>query len=89
MRDEHLAALDSLKQTAQAKLITAPLFPYTGSVFFIMSQAEDPHTQVANFVKSDPYVKSKLVESYRIREFNMTDKQSEFERIAQKFLQRG
>ena len=37
VRDEHIAALENLKTRAQAKLITAPLFPYTGSVFFISS----------------------------------------------------
>ena len=54
-----------------------------------MSQAADPHKEVTKFVKDDPFVKNKLVESYRIREFDMTDKQTDFERIAQKFLQRG
>ena len=88
-KDEHLRLLDSLKTTAKAKLITAPLFPYTGSIFFIMSQAADPHKEVIKFVKDDPFVKNKLVDSYRIREFDMTDKQTDFERIAQKFLQRG
>ena len=73
VRDAHLAALEKLKTSAQAKLITAPLFPYSGSVFFIMSQAEDPHAEVTKFVKDDPYVKAELVDSYRIREFAMTD----------------
>ena len=74
VRDEHIAALEKLKTTAAAKLITAPLFPYTGGVFFIMSQAADPHSEVAKFVKDDPYVKSNLVADYKIREFTMTDK---------------
>ena len=74
MRDEHMKALETLKTQAKAKLITAPLFPYTGTVFFMMSQAMDPTKEVTNFVKDDPYVKGNLVESYRIREFHMTDK---------------
>ena len=89
VRDEHLAALEKLKTTASAKLITAPLFPYTGSVFFISSEAEDPHAEVTKFVKDDPYVKAELVDSYRIREFAMTDQQTEFDRIASKFLVRS
>ena len=88
VRDEHLQALEKLKTSAQAKLITAPLFPDSGSVFFIASQAEDPHSEVTKFVKDDPYVKADLVESFKIREFAMTDKQTEFERIAAKFLLR-
>ena len=36
-RDDHMKALEKLKTQAKAKLITAPLFPYTGSVFFVMS----------------------------------------------------
>ena len=63
-------------------MITAPLFPYTGSVFLIMSQAAEPSIEVSKFVKDDPYVKNNMVESYRIREFNMTDKQMDFERLA-------
>ena len=63
-----------MKSKANAKLITAPLHPYTGSVFFVMSQAADPLAEVTKFVKDDPYVKKDLVDSYRIREFNMTDK---------------
>ena len=35
VRDEHLEALEKLKTSAQAKIITAPLFPYSGSIFFI------------------------------------------------------
>ena len=64
VRDEHLAALEKLKSQASAKVITAPLFPYTGSVFFVMSQAADPHAEVTKFVKDDPYVKSNLVKDY-------------------------
>ena len=89
VRDEHLAALETLKTKASAKLITAPLFPYSGGVFFIASQAEDPHAEVTKFVKDDPYVKAELVESYKIREFALTDKQTEFDRIAAKFLLRS
>ena len=70
-------------------MITAPLFPYSGSVFFLMSQAKDPHAEVTKFVKEDPYVKTNLVEKYRIREFSLTDKQSDFDRIAAKFLVRS
>ena len=47
-----------------------------------MSQAVDPHKEVTQFVKDDPYVKSNLVEKYKIREFSMTDKQTDFERLA-------
>ena len=57
VRDEHLQALETLKSKANAKLITAPLHPYTGSVFFVMSQAADPLAEVTKFVKDDPYVK--------------------------------
>ena len=74
VRDAHLKALEALKTNAHAKLITAPLFPYSGSVFFLMSQAKDPHAEVTKFVKEDPYVKQNLVEKYRIREFSLTDK---------------
>ena len=84
-----MAALETLKSRAMAKLITAPLFPYSGSVFFVMSEAADPHAEVNKFVKDDPYVKANLVESYKIREFNMTDKQTEFDRIAKRFLTRS
>ena len=89
MRDDHLAALEKLKTNAKAKLITAPLFPYNGSVFFIMSQATDAHAEVTKFVKDDPYVKANLVESYKIREFALTDKQTDFERLSQRFLVRS
>ena len=54
-----------------------------------MSQAADPHAEVTKFVKDDPYVKSNLVKDYSIREFSMTDKQTDFDRIAQKFLLRS
>ena len=77
-----MAALKKLETTARAKVITAPLFPYTGSVFFVMSRAADAHAEVTKFVKDDPYVKSEIVDSFKVREFALTDKQSDFERIA-------
>ena len=54
-----------------------------------MSQAEDPHKEVTKFVKEDPYIKTNLVSSYRIREFDMTDKETDFDRIASRFLIRS
>ena len=74
VRDEHLAALKKLESQARAKVITAPLFPYTGSVFFVMSKAADAHAEVTKFVKADPYVKASLVDDFKVREFALTDK---------------
>ena len=89
MRDDHLKALKSLSQTAQAKVITAPFFPYSGGVFFIQSEDENPRKAVSEFVKHDPYVKNNIVEDYTIKEFAMTDKFKDFERISDDFLLRN
>ena len=89
LRDDHLKALKSLEQTAQAKLVTAPFFPYSGGIFFIQSEDQDPQKAVRSFVKNDPYVKNNLVEDYKIKEFAMTDKFKDFERISSDFLMRN
>merc|ERR1712166_959123 len=52
-RENHLKALDSLKQTADAKLISSPFFPDNGSIVMVQSEAvEDPKAKVEAFVKS-------------------------------------
>ena len=84
-----MQALQRLQTQAKAKLVTAPLFPFAGSVFFVMTQSADPHAEVNKFVQDDPYVKNQLVSSYRIREFILTDRQMDFERLSQKFLLRA
>ena len=70
-------------------MVTAPLHPYDGSVFFIMSEDKNPRQAVKNFVNSDPYVKNKLVEDFVIKEFAMTDKVKDFDRISNDFLVRN
>ena len=70
-------------------MITAPLFPYTGTAFMIQTEDENPQKAIEDFVSNDPYVKAKFVTDYKIREFAMTDKSTEFERIAAKFLVRN
>ena len=57
-REEHLSALQSLEKSAKAQLITAPLFPYTGGVFFLMSEDTNPRKAIEDFVSRDPYVKN-------------------------------
>ena len=44
---------------------------------------------VTNFVKNDPYVKNKLVEDFKVKEFAMTDSIKDFERISQDFMLRN
>ena len=69
--------------------MTAPFFPYEGGVFFIQSEDENPRKAVSNFVNNDPYVKNNIVEDYKIKEFAMTDKFKDFERISDDFLVRN
>ena len=64
-RENHLKALESLKQTADAKLISSPFFPDNGSVVLVQSEAnEDPMAKVEAFVKADPYVLNNIVADY-------------------------
>ena len=44
---------------------------------------------VENFVKSDPYVKNKLVENYSIREFALKGATTDFDRLSDKFVIRS
>ena len=55
----------------------------------MQSEAQDPQSAIESFVKNDPYVKSNIVSEYRIREFAMTDKTTDFDRLAVKFLLRN
>jgi hypothetical protein len=53
-----------LKQTSDAKVISAPFFPDSEGVIFIESMADDPKNSIENFVKNDPYMKNNLVKDY-------------------------
>jgi len=75
-----------LETSAQAKIISAPFFPYDGARFFIMSEAADPEPQVKSFVESDPYVKQGIVDEYKIKEFAMTNHMKDFDRLSLNFL---
>lgn len=82
-RENHLKALESLKKTADARLISSPFFPDNESAIFVQSEAtEDPKGKVEAFVKSDPYVQNNIVADYRVREFAITDQSKEFERFS-------
>ena len=54
-----------------------------------MSEDENPRKAVQNFVLNDPYVKNKLVEDFKIKEFAMTDSTKDFEKISLDFLVRN
>ena len=65
------------------------MFPYSGSVFYVETKAADPKAEVLKFVKNDPYVLNDIVESYEVREFLITDKMKDFDRLSQTFLIRN
>jgi hypothetical protein len=50
---------------------------------------ENPSEAIENFVKSDPYVTQKIVENYEIKEFAMTEKSKDFERLSLGYLMRS
>jgi len=54
-REAHEAHIDKFKKSTEAKIVAAPLFPYTGAVFFLEFNSVDPTHAVESFVKSDPY----------------------------------
>ena len=74
------------------QIIGAPNFPYDGNNLLIEidSTAEDGgFSRIENFVKSDPYVKHKLVDNYTIREFALKASSTEFVRLSSKFVLRS
>ena len=70
-------------------MITAPLFPYSGGMFFVMSEDTNPRKAVEDFVARDPYVKNNIVDSFEIKEFALTNQQKDFDRICDDFLMRN
>jgi uncharacterized protein YciI len=88
-REKHLEALNSLKQTADAKIISAPFFPDSEGIIFIQSEAEDPKSSVDNFVKNDPYMANNLIKDYQVREFAITDFSKDFDRFSGNLLMRS
>lgn len=54
-RESHEKAIESLKQKS-VKVLSSPFQPYSGSVFFLKCEADNPAETVEAFVKEDPYV---------------------------------
>ena len=67
----------------------APFFPYDGCTMVI--ETEGDQAVVEGFVQSDPYLKSKLVSGYAIKEFDGTtiEMKKRFERLTTEFMFRS
>ena len=88
-REDHLKAVEQLKQHGTTKVLGAPFFPYDGCAFLM--ETEGDRQTVEQFVKSDPYVKGKLVQQYQIKEFDgaTVEMKRRFDRFATEFVYRN
>ena len=82
-REKHQEALESLPDT---KMISAPFQPFSGSLFFFETSCDKE--AIEKFVKSDPYYTNNLIESYELKEFALTNKVKDFDRMSLDYLNR-
>ena len=85
-REEHKRVVDKFQNDGKSKILGAPYFPFEGATMFI--ETEKDQDAVESMVKSDPYVKNKIVDDYSIKEFDMKIKKR-FERLSGDFLYRS
>lgn len=67
----------------------APFYPYDGCALLI--ETEGDKKTVEDFVKNDPYVKSKITSDYAIKEFDgaTVEMRKRFDRLSGDFVYRS
>ena len=80
-----MKVIDQLRQEGQAKILGAPLFPYTGAAMILETDQEK--SQVESVIQNDPYIKNKLVSKWTVKEFDgaTIESKRKFDRIAGDF----